>query len=163
MAYKRTFVKDFAVNNPITTTLIVVVGGYVAYRGINRLITGGRNAGKKPLPVIPPVPVNPNQNKPNATQYSFGVQQYIDFADVLHAAMEPWGTDEKTIGKVLSQLKTYDDVLAVVDAYGKRTLDEWWGGTTRPLSLAQSFYFDMTTSEIDQYVNTPLKKTGYKF
>lgn len=166
MAYKRQFVKDFAVNNPLTTTAIVLVGGFLAYRGISKLITGGgKNPKKPPLPPIPPVPVNPTPTpgKPGATQYTYGAQQYVDFADVLHSAMYPWQTDEDTIAEVLGRLKTYDDVLAVIDAYGKRSLLEWWGGDSSPYSLAQSFYAEMTPSYIDKYVNTPLRRTGYKF
>lgn len=166
MAYKRQFVKDFAVNNPITTTVVVVVGGFLAYKGISRLITGGSgkgNGGKKPLPPIPPVPSKPDPNKSGATQYTYGAQQYADFADVLHEAMQPLGTEEETISEVLARLKTYDDVLAVIDAYGKRSLREWYGGMSKPYTLSQSFYAELEPDDIDKYVNTPLKKTGYKF
>jgi hypothetical protein len=163
MAYKRQFIKDFAVNNPITTTVVVGVAGFVAYRVISKLVNNA--SGKKPKvperPQIQPVPEKPG--KQGATQYTYGANQYADFADLLHDAMYEWGTDESAIADVLGQMKTYDDVLALIDAYGKRTTRAWYGGDTSPMTLAQTFYDELSPEYRATYVNQPLKKTGYKF
>jgi hypothetical protein len=158
------FVKSFAVNNPVTTVAIVGVTGFVLYR------VGKKFFGSKPnVPIVPPIPPPPPKPQDNPTgtkgqtQYTFGAQQYTDFADLLHDAMYPLGTNHNQIQQTLQKLKTYDDVLALIDAYGKRSLREWYGLDSDPYSLSQSFYADMSPEYIQKYVNDPLKRTGYKF
>lgn len=157
---KSNFIKDFAKQNPIVTIVVVGVGGFLAYRGIRKLIRNKPN-----VPVVPPIPPVPPVPGGGQTQskYTFGAQQYADFAERIHNAMYPLGTDEDAIANVLKKMVTYNDVLALIDAYGTRSLREWYGGDSDPLTLSESFYADMSPEYIETYVNQPLKKTGYKF
>jgi len=82
---------------------------------------------------------------------------------LLHGYMYPWGTEEEDIARVLGKMRTYDDVLALIDAYGTRTLRSEWGWDTDPKNLAEAFDYEMSPEYIETYVNMPLKRTGYKF
>jgi hypothetical protein len=112
------------------------------------------------IPVINPI--SPIPAKPT-NKYSFGAQQYLDFANTLHDSMKEWGTDETQIRNVLLKMKTFDDVLALIDSYGKRTLLTPFRTETKSMTLSQAFNYELDEDDIETYVNTPLKKTGYKF
>lgn len=141
---------------PVATSVVGVVLGYIAFRSI-------KNALNKPkVPVVPPIPV-PGQVPNPKSKYTYGAKQYDDFAKLLHSAMYPWGTDEDRISLVLGKMQTYDDVLALIDAYGTRTLRSNFGWDTDPMGLSEAFYSEMSPDYVQTYVNQPLKKTGYKF
>jgi hypothetical protein len=141
---------------PVATSLVGVVMGYIAFRYIKNKLN------KPDVPQVPPIPV-PGQIPNPQSKYTYGAQQYNDFAKLLHGYMYPWGTDEDGIAKILSKMKTYDDVLALIDAYGTRTLRSEWGWDTDPKNLAQAFDYEMSPDYVETYVNQPLKRTGYKF
>lgn len=153
-------VKKIVSDYPVTSGII----------GLGILIFGGRAIRKamQPGPNIPPVPPIPTPSPiPNQqSKYTYGAQQYADFADGLFNAMEGTGTYENDVAKILSAMKTYDDVLALNQAYGRREIARFWdwGWTsTSAMTLAQSFKSEMSSSEIARYVNEPLRKTGYQF
>ena len=141
---------------PIATSLVGVALGYIAFRLVKNKLN------KPNIPPVPPIPV-PGQVPNPQSKYTYGSQQYNDFAKLLHNYMYPWGTDEDAIAKVLGKMKTYDDVLALIDAYGTRTLRSEWGWDTDPKNLAEAFDYEMSPEYIETYVNQPLKRTGYKF
>lgn len=124
---------------------------------------------RKTADTIPDTPeIDDIPNKPNnrtGTQYTFGATQYLNFADTLFTAMDGVGTNEESIKRIMSQLKTYDDVLATIKAYGKRKWSKWelWDINPKPLTLAEALESELSASDIDKYVNTPLNRTGYKF
>lgn len=165
MATKITYAKDFFKQNPITT----IIGGglilFIGYRMLRKAV--------KPGPIIPiPPPITPPPpvpSEPTQKQYTYLAQQYSDFADKLFDAMSGsiWtgeaGTDTKTIANVMKQMKTKADVLALIDAYGRRALTTPYGWDTDPLTLSQSFKYEMEDSEIDSVVNANIRTTGYKF
>jgi hypothetical protein len=116
-----------------------------------------------PSPPIPPVPDKPNNRQ--GTQYTYGAQQYLNFAESLFTAMDGVGTNENSIKRVMDSMKTYDDVLALIKAYGKRKWSKWelWDLNPTPLTLAQALESELDADEINEFVNLPLKKTQYQF
>jgi len=146
--------KQFIVKNPIVTTVVVAGLGFGAWRLYKNVFN------KERIPIVPPIPPVP-EGKGN--KYSYISQQYADFADNLKDAMDGAMTDEDAIKNIMSKMKTRDDVLALIDQWGKRSLQSPYGWSTDPKTLSQAFYYEMDTDEVDTYVNTPIKKTGYKF
>jgi hypothetical protein len=148
------FIKTAYNKQPIATALVTIGVAYFGFRAI-------RNAINKPKvpdrPVIPPVP------QKGQAKYTFGATEYLDKADVLASAFYPWGTDDKVVLTIMSQMKTYDDVLALIDAYGKRPVRTIYGWDSDPFTLAQTIYDEMSPQLIEKAVNTPIKRTGYKF
>ena len=148
------FIKQAYNKQPVATAVVGIAVAFLGYRAVKGFI----NKPKVPdRPVIPPVP-NKGQQK-----YTFGATEYLDKADVLHQAFYPWGTDDKVIKSVMSQMRTYDDILALIDAYGKRPVRTIFGWDSDPLTLAQTIYDEMKPQLIETAVNTPIKRTGYKF
>jgi hypothetical protein len=118
------------------------------------------------IPDTPDIDDVPNKPKgKTATQYTYGATQYLNFADTLFTAMNGPGTNEESIKRVMSSMKTYDDVLALITAYGKRKWSVWefWDLNPKPLTLAEALESELDAKEIEKYVNEPLNKTGYKF
>jgi hypothetical protein len=140
--------------NPILVLGASAVAIFFGYRAINKAITKPR------VPVVPNIPPVPGKGQ---NKYTFGIQEYANFADQIYSALRPNGTDEELVSRILSKMKTYDDVLALIDAYGKRPLKTPFQFNTDPYSLSESFYYDMDFDEIERYVNAPLKRTGFKF
>jgi hypothetical protein len=149
-----TTTKQFIVKNPLFSTVIVAGLSFGAWRLYKNVFN------KERIPIVPPIPPVP-EGKGN--KYSYISQQYADFADNLEDAMSGAGTDENAIKNIMSKMQTRDDVLALIDQWGKRALQSPYGFDTNPKTLSQAFYYEMDTKEMDIYVNTPIKKTGYKF
>lgn len=140
---------------PVYTGVAAVLVGFLGYRLINRL--RGSN-----IPQVPPI--TPPGATPNPSQkYSFGAQQYSDFAKSLFNAMDGGGTSEEKISQIFAKMKTYQDVLALIDSYGTRKLGTGYGWDSSPMTLAESLEYELNDSDMNVYVNTPLKRTGYKF
>lgn len=121
---------------------------------------------KEIIPIAPPIPpVPPKPNNRQGTQYSYGAQQYINFAESLFTAMDGVGTNEQGIKRVMEQMKTYDDVLALIQAYGRRKWSKWelWDLNPKPMTLAEALESELSASEINTFVNTPLRRTQYQF
>jgi len=118
---------------------------------------------KENIPSIPPITPPPAIPPSQKNKYTFGAQQYADFAQALFNAMYEWGTDENAIKNVMAKMVTYADVLALIDAYGTRKVKTAFGWDSKPMTLAETLTEELDTSDIQEYVNTPLKKTGYKF
>lgn len=153
-------VKKIVSNYPVTSGII----------GLGILILGRRAIKKTfgPKPYIPPVPPIPTPSPtPNqGSKYTYGAQQYADFADLIFDACEGMGTDEQAISRVMSAMRTYDDVLALIDAYGRRQVQvfEFFGWvTSSPMTLALTLKSELSPADLEKYVNVPLKRTGYKF
>jgi hypothetical protein len=153
-------VKKIVSDYPVTSGII----------GLGILIFGGRAIRKalKPGPYIPPVPPIPTPSPtPNqGSKYTYGAQQYADFADIIFDACDGMAPDEEPIGRVMSAMRTYDDVLALIDAYGRREVPVFrsFGWTaTAPMTLALTLKSELSPADLEKYVNVPLKRTGYKF
>jgi hypothetical protein len=121
---------------------------------------------KEFIPIVPPIPpVPPKPNNKQGTQYSYGAQQYLNFAESLFTAMDGVGTNEASIKRVMEQMKTYDDVLALIQAYGKRKWSKWelWDINPKPMTLAEALASELSSSEMNTFVNAPLRRTQYQF
>jgi hypothetical protein len=121
---------------------------------------------KEIIPILPPIPpVPPKPDNRQGTKYSYGAQQYLNFAESLFTAMDGVGTNEAGIKRVMDQMKTYDDVLALIQAYGRRKWSKWeiWDLNPKPLTLAEALESELSASEINTFVNNPLRKTQYQF
>jgi hypothetical protein len=121
---------------------------------------------KEIIPIVQPIPpVPPKPNNRQGTQYSYGAQQYLNFAESLFTAMDGVGTNEQSIKRVMEQMKTYDDVLALIQAYGKRKWSKWelWDINPKPMTLAEALESELSATEINTFVNAPLRKTQYQF
>lgn len=144
----------------IFTPLNIAIGGSL----IALIYFFTRN--KEIIPIAPPIPpVPPKPDNKQGTQYTYGAQQYLNFAESLFTAMDGVGTNEAGIKRVMEQMKTYDDVLAIIQAYGKRKWSKWelWDLNPKPMTLAEALESELSASEINTFVNTPLRKTQYQF
>lgn len=149
-----------AKNIKISTPLKFAIGGSLLV--ILYFLT--RN--KEIIPIVPPIPpVPPKPDNKQGTQYTYGAQQYLNFAESLFTAMDGVGTNESSIKRVMEQMKTYDDVLALIQAYGKRKWSKWelWDINPKPMTLAEALESELSSTEINTFVNTPLRKTQYQF
>ena len=94
---------------------------------------------------------------------SYPISQYQIFAGSLYDAFEGSATNEARIKTVFSQMKNNLDVLKLVEVYGTRD-----GGAylwTPKMTLIEQIPYDMENSEIETYVNAPLraKSITYQF
>jgi hypothetical protein len=151
---KQNSTKQFIIANPVISTVIIAGLGFGAWRLYKKIVN------KPNVPIVPPIPPPPDGK---GNKYTYISQQYADFADGLADAMSGAGTDEKQISTIMSKMKTRDDVLALIDQYGKRSIATPYGWDTDPMTLSQTFNYELSAADIDTYVNTPIKRTGYKF
>jgi hypothetical protein len=160
MAKTDNFIKAAFVRNPITATITSAAIVFLSYRLIRKFTQGRQN-----IPIIPtptPPPVNPPE--PEQKQYTYLSQQYGDFADALQTAFDGAGTYENDVKAVFTKMKTKSDVLALINAYGRRSIKSAWQlWDTDPMTLAQTIDAELSTTDKEIYVNEPLRKTGYKF
>lgn len=158
MAQKLSYAKDFVKSNPIVsiggTALILFVG----YRLIRKYIN------KPIIPIVPPIPPVPGEPiEPSQKKYTYLAQQYADFADNIADACSGPGTDENMIKNIMEKMVTKADVLALIDAYGRRAISTPYGWDTDAMTLSQTLKYELSADDINVYVNQPLKRTGYKF
>jgi hypothetical protein len=154
MANTQSTAKNFIVQNPIVSIALLAVASFGGVRLYKTVFNKPR------IPIVPPIPPVPDGK---GNKYSYISQQYADFADGLADAMSGAGTDETAIKIIMSKMKTRDDVLALIDQYGKRSVKTPYGWDSDPMTLAQSFNYELTADELETYVNSAIKKTGYKF
>jgi len=152
------YAKSFFKQNPIVT----FVGGGLILFVVYRLI---RKAINKPvIPIVPPIPPVPGEpTEPEQKKYTYLAQQYADFAQTIADASSGAGTDETAIKSVFDKLKTKADVLALIDAYGRRAISTPYGWDTEPMNLSQTLKYELSADDLEIYVNAPMRKTGYKF
>lgn len=105
----------------------------------------------------------------NETKLTFPKSQYYQFADSLEVAMENATTDEDTIYNIFKKLKSNNDYLMLVKAFGKRVYTgELFGGITSMIdfgdgeSLEQWLHHELDADEIKQ-VNYILHNRGIKY
>ena len=145
--------------NPITTIVGGAVIVFIGYRLIKKWTSPGQN-----IPVVPPIPPTPDQpTEPEQKKYTYLSQQYADFADAIAEACSGPGTYEEDIEQVMKKMMTKADVLALINAYGRRAITSPWGWDTDPMTLSQTLKYELSADYLDRYVNQPLRRTGYKF
>lgn len=160
MAKADNFIKRAFVQNPITASVASAAILFFGYRFLRKVTTPGGNIPIVPTPTPPPV----NPPEPEQKTYTYLAQQYGDFADALETAFDGTGTYLKDVRAVMSKMKTKSDVLALINAYGRRAIKSAWQlWDTDPMTLAQTIDDEISSSDKETYVNIPLQKTGYKF
>ena len=94
---------------------------------------------------------------------SYPISQYQIFAGSLYDAFQGTGTDEARIKSVFSQMKNNLDVLKLIEVYGTRDGGSYFW--TPKMTLIEQIPYDMENSEIETYVNAPLraKSITYQF
>lgn len=157
----KRFIQTAYRDYPIASGLVTITAGFIGFRMIRKALQP-----KPDVPQVPPIPLPGSVPNPNS-KYTYGAQQYSDWAQLLFDAMDGMGTNENAIRNVLKNMRTYEDVLALIDAYGRRSLTyeiDFIGiFSTKPMTLAQSFKDELSDADIAIYVNDPIKRTGYKF
>lgn len=149
--YKQ--VAQFYKNQTKTAVVITVVLGFAAYRVVNKILN------KEVIPERPPIPPIP----PAERKYSYTAEQYPEFADALEEAFDGAFTDNDRVKSIMEKMKTKGDVVALISAYGKRTITNPFGFDTDAMTLARTITYEMDASDIEKYVNVPLSRTGFKF
>jgi len=95
-------------------------------------------------------------------KYSYLTSQYNSFADKIYSALKGASEDEDAIKTVMSNMKNDLDVLALIAAYGSRDASYWaWESANYDLVTALNAYLD--DSEMELYVNTPLRINNVKY
>ena len=94
---------------------------------------------------------------------TYPISQYQIFATSLYDAFVGGGTDNDRVKSVMSQIRNDLDVLKLIEVYDTRDGGtSWW---SPDMTLIEQIPYDMTDSEIETYVNGPLRSNGvtYKF
>lgn len=136
--------------NPITTGVVVLLAGFA----ISRVI--------KAKPFIPQVPAIPEVPTGDSKGYTYVAQQYADFADQIANALSGAGSDEQLVYTIFKKLKNRADVLALINAYGRRSIATPYGWDTDPMTLSETLYYDLDQKEI-LTINNIIKNTNYAF
>jgi hypothetical protein len=91
--------------------------------------------------------------------------QFAAFADNLEQAMTGIGTDEEAIKKVINYLQNKADVLSLIKTFGIRdyTDDKFLMYNIKPLNLNQWFNIELGASDLENFVNQPLKQKGINY
>jgi hypothetical protein len=177
MKYNTTYVKEFAKENPIITVAIAgalfLTGRYV----YKQIFPSKKPPTPTPTPVTPsPTPPLPPSPTPAPSPspgggttprqptggYNYDAYQYRDWADALEEAFDGGGTNMKSVVRVMGFMKTRADVLALIEAYGKRSITSPYLWDTDTMTLTQTIEYECSASNINE-INDALKRTGYQF
>jgi hypothetical protein len=155
MKEKPSTLKESVAMKPIAWLLIAGVVGFVivkAGKGVSEAFKkwqNGRDLAKE-------------KNQLEKTQkLSYPVSQYQIFAGSLYDAFEGSFTNEERIKSVFSQMKNNLDVLKLIEVYGSRD-----GGAylwSPKMTLIEQIPYDMEDSEIETYINAPLRARGITY
>ena len=151
---KTSYFLDFAKQNPVITGVGTLVVGYTLYKVVGKIFKKGDDI--PPKPPIPPIP-------PAERKYTYVAEAYPEYADNLKEAFDGIGTDNTAVARIMGKMKTKGDVVALISAYGKRIITSPYGWDTNPMSLSETISYEMSSSDIEKYVNAPLSKTGFQF
>ena len=98
--------------------------------------------------------------KVNPIELTFPMSQYTLFADQLFGAMDGTGTDERAIEAVMKQLQSRADWDQLVKTYGVRKLTHFGFITTSNGTLPTNLRSELTSREMEKYVNVYLRNFG---
>jgi hypothetical protein len=98
----------------------------------------------------------------NKSNLTYSQSQYEAFADKLEDAVTYWGTDETAIYNVMDAMKTKDDILNLIAAFGTRMIYGFF--SKEEMNLVTALNRDLKNKEIDR-INNILANNGidYKF
>ena len=92
---------------------------------------------------------------------TFSKTEYKGFADQLREAMFDLGTNESTIYNVFRKMKTRDDILALISAFGKRDY-YFFGISAGKLTLTEWFGKELSNRDISK-LNEVIKERGINY
>ena len=155
MATKTFFNTPWDQRSKLERTALIVGGslalyiGYKTFKNFSSFVKtklGQVQAGQE-LGSLQTQNINPNYTN---TQYSI-------FAEALYSAMaDSWfwyGTDEDAIKSIMQKMKNDADVLKLNTSFG----------TKDGYTLSMWFRSELETSDLDEYVNAPLRANGVTF
>ena len=138
----------------IVALVVVLVLAYVAGRWLGKNKLSNRDL------------LDQTKKEIDPKKRSFPASQYSAFAEKAFSALYGAGTDSAAMFDIMQQMKTRDDVLSLVDAFGQRKSQEAWFGMAggQMLTLPQWISEDMSASEIAK-INNILsgKNINYRF
>lgn len=163
MAEKKGIVKEIATGMPPWAKGVVAVGllaggGYLIYYLIKNLKEGLKSLQdlkeKKQLQSDKEELINSGM-KPTYQQ-----TQYNKYADSLWSCLGGATEDEDCIRDVMRAMKNDVDVLTLIEAYGTRDIGFW---STKNLDLVSAIREYLYSSEVETYVNLPLRNNKVKY
>ena len=103
-------------------------------------------------------------NKDDSTKQKISDSQAKSLASGLFTAMDNYGTDEDAIYSIFRKVKNDADVLAVIKAYGTKTLTVTglWTSDDYTGDLAGSLRQELSPGDMNR-INTILDKKGIEF
>lgn len=90
---------------------------------------------------------------------SYSSHQYTQMANQLYAAMKGAGTDYNSVGSVFAKMKNDLDVIELDKKFGMREGTTWYGGS-KMYSMQEWLRGDLSSSNMEKYVNGPMRKKG---
>jgi hypothetical protein len=108
--------------------------------------------------------VNPDEApiSTNPANRSYPIEQYGIWADSIYEALNYTGSNWTAVYDVIEQMKTDDDVKALMNAYGVRPL-YIFGIPSAPLNLSQAFTRESSMWNGTSDVNEILSNNGISF
>lgn len=108
--------------------------------------------------------VDPNDEPLTVVQsnLSYPAAQYDVWADSIYEALNYSGSNWTAVYGVIEQLRTNDDVVALINSYGSRPL-YIFGIPSAPLNLAQAFTRESGLWNGTEDVNQILQRNGISF
>ena len=91
---------------------------------------------------------------------SYPIGTFKQFDIQLHSAMDYGGTDPEAIKVVFDQLNNCKDVQKLIKVFGTPDYYDWDSWLGSPASLGQWLRYELGTSDIETYVNEPLRSKG---
>lgn len=92
---------------------------------------------------------------------TYPITQYKIFADNLFDAFVGIGTNNDRVRGVMSQMKNNLDVLKLIEVYGTRDGGTYWWSPK--MTLIEQIPYDMDATDIETYVNKPLRANGVTY
>jgi hypothetical protein len=92
---------------------------------------------------------------------SYPETQYRAYANSLFDAFVGFNTNLPRIQTVFSAMKNNLDVLKLIEVYGTRDGGTYWWSPQ--MTLIEQIPYDMTDSEIETYINKPLRSKGITY
>lgn len=140
---------------PIAWLLIAGAVGFVIYKG-------GKSVSEAFKKWQANRDLEKEKNQLEKTQsLSYPETQYRAYANSLFDAFVGFNTNLPRIQAVFNAMKNNLDVLKLIEVYGTRDGGTYWWSPQ--MTLIEQIPYDMTDSEIETYINKPLRNKGITY
>ena len=140
---------------PIAWLLIAGAVGFVIYKG-------GKGVSEAFKKWQANRDLEKEKNQLEKTQsLSYPETQYRAYANSLFDAFVGFNTNLPRIQSVFNAMKNNLDVLKLIEVYGSRDGGTYWWSPN--MTLIEQIPYDMTDSEIETYINKPLRNKGITY